>query len=320
MSAPDRDDVLGKAYDARLMRRLAAFVRPHASLVLASLAALLAVGAVQLVPPYLVKVVIDRFIVKREVAGLAVPVALFLGALLAEFGLSFLQIYLLEATGQAVVFDLRSAVFAHLQRLPASFFDRMPVGRLMTRVTTDVEAINEAFTSGVVLMLSDLVKLLGIVVILVAMDVRLSLVTLAIVPPMLVVSWWFRVRVRDAYRTIRSAVARLNAYLQEAVTGMRILQLTRHERSAAAEFAALDGEHRRAQLGGVFYESAYSAVAELMGSVTLAAIIWAGGGRFLSGAVTFGTLVAFLEYANRFFRPIQELSQRYTVMQAATAE
>ncbi|HUC44135.1 MAG TPA: ABC transporter ATP-binding protein [Candidatus Sulfotelmatobacter sp.] len=319
MSAPDRDDVLGKAYDARLMRRLAAFVRPHASLVLASLAALLAVGAVQLVPPYLVKVVIDRFIVKREVAGLAVPVALFLGALLAEFGLSFLQIYLLEATGQAVVFDLRSAVFAHLQRLPASFFDRMPVGRLMTRVTTDVEAINEAFTSGVVLMLSDLVKLLGIVVILVAMDVRLSLVTLAIVPPMLVVSWWFRVRVRDAYRTIRSAVARLNAYLQEAVTGMRILQLTRHERSAAAEFAALDGEHRRAQLGGVFYESAYSAVAELMGSVTLAAIIWAGGGRFLSGAVTFGTLVAFLEYANRFFRPIQELSQRYTVMQAATA-
>jgi ATP-binding cassette, subfamily B, multidrug efflux pump len=318
-AATDRDEVLGKAYDARLTRRLAAFARPHATLVLASLAALFATGAVQLAQPYLVKEVIDRFIVKRQADGLVVPVGLFLLTLLAEFGLGYLQIYLLETTGQNVVFDLRNAVFAHLQRLPSAFFDRTPVGRLMTRVTTDVEAINEAFTSGLVLILSDLVKLAGIVVILVAMDARLALVTFAVIPPMLLVSWWFRVRVRDAYRGIRGAVAKLNSYLQEAVSGMRVVQLFRRERLVAHEFSTLNAEHRDAQLGGVFYESAFSAVAELMGSVTLAAIVWEGGGRLVAGAITFGTLVAFIEYAGRFFRPVQELSQRYTVMQSAMA-
>jgi ATP-binding cassette subfamily B protein len=315
----DRDEVLGKAYDGRLMRRLATFVRPYRGLVALTLLTLFAGSAVQLVQPYLVKEVIDGFIVARRTEGLALPVALFLTTLILDFVLGFFQIYFLERTGQNVVFDLRNAVFAHLQRLPSSFFDRTPVGRLMTRVTTDVESINEAFTSGVVLILADVAKLLGIVVILVAMDVRLALVTFAVIPPMLLVSWWFRVRVRDAYRTMRSAVAKLNATLQESVSGMRIIQLFRREELAAGDFHAQNDEHRAAQLGGVFYESAFSAAAELMGSVTLAAIVWAGGRRLLGGAITFGTLVAFFEYAGRFFRPVQELSQRYTVMQAAMA-
>jgi ATP-binding cassette subfamily B protein len=315
----DRDDVLGRAYDARLMRRLWTFVRPYRALVAATLLVLFAAGAVQLVQPYLVKEVIDRFIVARRTEGLALPVALFLATLVLDFVLGFLQVYVLERTGQNVVFDIRNAVFAHLQRLPSSFFDRTPVGRLMTRVTTDVESINEAFTSGLVLILADIAKLAGIVVILVAMDVRLALVTFAVIPPMLLVSWWFRVHVRDAYRAMRSAVAKLNASLQETVTGMRVIQLFRREPLAAQEFHALNDEHRKAQLGGVFYESAFSAVAELMGSVTLAAIVWAGGRRHLGDAITFGTLVAFFEYAGRFFRPVQELSQRYTVMQAAMA-
>lgn len=315
----DRDDVLGKAYDGRLMRRLAAYVRPYGGLVALTLATLFAAGAVQLVQPYLVKEVIDRFIVARKTDGLILPVALFLATLVADFVFGYLQIYLLEKTGQNVVFDLRNAVFAHLQKLPSAYFDRTPVGRLMTRVTTDVEAINEAFTSGVVLILADLAKLVGIVVILFAMDVRLAFVTLAVVPPILLVSWWFRVRVRDAYRAIRGAVAKLNATLQETVSGMRVLQLFGRERLAAGEFRELNDEHRAAQLGGVLYESGFSAVAELMGSITLAAIVWAGGWRYMGGAVTFGTLVAFFEYAGRFFRPVQELSQRYTVMQAAMA-
>ena len=318
MSA-ERDDVLGRAYDARLMRKLAAYVAPYGGLVAATLVALFASGAVQLVQPYLVKEVIDGFIVKRRADGLLLPAALFLATLGVDFALSFLQVYLLERTGQSVVFDLRNAVFAHLQRLPSAFFDRTPVGRLMTRVTTDVEAINEAFTSGVVLILSDFAKLAGIVVILIAMDAKLALVTFAVIPPMLVVSWWFRVRVRDAYRAMRIAVARLNAALQETVSGMRIVQLFRRERLMADEFAQLDKDHRTAQMSGVLYESAFSAVAELMGSLTLAAILWAGGLRFSGGAITFGTLVAFVEYAGRFFRPVQELSQRYTVMQAAMA-
>jgi ATP-binding cassette, subfamily B, multidrug efflux pump len=315
----DRDDVLGRAYDGRLMRRLAAYVTPYRTLVLLSLGTLFAAAAVQLVQPYLVKEVIDGFIVKRRAEGLLLPAALFLATLLVDFALSFLQVYFLERTGQNVVFDLRNAVFAHLQRLPSAFFDKTPVGRLMTRVTTDVEAINEAFTSGVVLILADFAKLAGIVVILIAMDAKLALVTFAVIPPMLAVSWWFRVRVRDAYRAMRTAVARLNASLQEVVSGMRIVQLFRRERLVADEFAVLDAEHRSAQMSSVLYESAFSAVAELMGSVTMAAIVWAGGMRLSGGAITFGTLVAFIEYAGRFFRPVQELSQRYTVMQAAMA-
>jgi ATP-binding cassette subfamily B multidrug efflux pump len=318
MSLP-RADVLGRAYDGRLMRRLAAYVAPYRTQVALTLLTLLASGAVQLVQPYLVKEVIDGFIVKRRAEGLGIPAGLFLLTLGGDFVLSFLQVYLLERTGQSVVFDLRNAVFAHLQRLPSAFFDRTPVGRLMTRITTDVEAINEAFTSGVVLILADVAKLSGIVVILIAMDARLALVTFAVIPPMLVVSWWFRVRVRDAYRAMRVAVAKLNAKLQETVSGMRIVQLFRRERLLASEFADLDREHRGAQMSGVLYESAFSAVAELMGSVTMAAIVWFGGGRLIGGAITFGTLVAFIEYAGRFFRPVQELSQRYTVMQAAMA-
>ncbi len=311
------EEVVGKAYDARLVRRLSAYVWPYRALVLTSFALLGGLAAVQIAQPYLIKLAIDGYITEKRASGLAVPAALYLLTLLAEFGFGFFQLYVLERTGQNVVYDLRTEVFSHLQRLSASFFDRMPVGRLMTRVTTDVEAIDEAFTSGLVMILADLVKLSGIVVILLWMDWRLALVTLALLPPMLAVSWVVRLRVRDAYRKVRTAVARLNAYLQENVTGMRLVQLFSREREHGEEFHELNREHRDAQLQGVLYESVFSAAAELLGSVTLAAIVWAGGARLLRGAVTFGTLVAFIEYAGRFFRPVQELSQRYTVMQSA---
>ncbi len=318
MSAhPEHEDRLGRAYDARMVRRLARWVRPYRGLVALTLLLLAAVSAAQLAQPYLLKLAIDGYIVQRKAAGLMLPASLFLIALIAEFVLGFFQLYVLEKTGQNVVFDLRQAVFAHLQRLPSAFFDRNPVGRLMTRLTSDVESLNEAFTSGLVLILADLAKLAAIVVILIWMDWRLALVTFAIVPPILGVSWWIRVRVRDAYRRIRNSVARLNAFLQENVSGMRLVQLFLRERTAFAEFKGLNAGHRDHQLSGVRYESIFSAVAELMGSLTLAAILWAGGLRLLGGAVTFGTLVAFIEYAQRFFRPLQELSQRYTVMQAA---
>lgn len=321
MSAIDdpRDEVLGKAYDARLIRRLVAYARPHRALVTLSFVLLLASGAVQLAQPWLLKLAIDGYILAGDAAGLLLPASLFLLSLAAEFALGYAQSVALERTGQNVVFDVRHDVFAHLQRLPASFFDRNPVGRLMTRVTTDVEALSEAFTSGLVLLLADLVKLLGIVVVLLAMDWRMALVTFASVPPMLLVSWWFRVRVRDAYRDVRTTVARLNAFLQENVAGMRIVQLFRRESGHAADFRALDAGHRAAQLRGVRYESGFSAVVELMGTLSLASIVWAGGVGMLKGVVTFGTLVAFLEYARRFFQPVQELSQRYTVMQSAMA-
>lgn len=309
----------GRAYDARVMRRLWPFVRPHRGLLLLSLLLLFGVSAAQLAQPYLVKVAVDEHVTPGRLDGLGRVAALFAVALLGEFLLRFAQLYVLERAGQNVVFDLRNAAFAHLQSLPAAYFDRHPVGRLMTRVTSDVEAILEAFTSGLVLMLADLVKLAGIIAILIWMDWRLAVVTLAVVPALAAATWVFGMRLRRAYRRVRATVARLNAFLQENVAGMRIVQLFVREHEALAQFDGINREQRDAQLDGVRYDALFSAVAELVGSLTLAAIVWAGGARILAGVVTFGTLVAFIDYAGKFFRPLQELSQRYTTMQAAMA-
>jgi len=325
MSAPGAsphghdDDLLGRAYDARLVRRLWRYVRPHRGLLALSFLLLGGVAAAQLAQPYLVKLAIDGSIRRGRLDGLGLPVLLFAVALLAEFALRWWQLYVLELLGQNVVLDVRDAIFAHLERLHSAFFDRNPVGRLMTRVTTDVEAIHEAFTSGLVLILADLVKLAGIVAILLWMDWRLALVTFAILPPLALTTWFFGLRLRDAYRAIRRHVARLNAFLQENVSGMRIVQLFVRERETHDEFDRINDDHRRAQLDGVRYDSIFSAVAELVGSLSLAAIVWAGASRILGGAMTFGTLVAFIDYAGKFFRPLGELSQRYTTMQAAMA-
>ena len=310
---------LGKAYDARLIRRLWGYVRPHRRLVVASLALMLSVSAVQLLQPYLIKLAIDDHIASGRLEGLGRLALLFLAALVAEFGLRFGQLYVLQRTGQDVVFDVRMAVFAHLQRLSSSFFDRNPVGRLMTRLTTDVEALNEAFTSGLVVILADLVKLAGIVAILLWMDWRLALITFAILPPTLLLTWFFRKRMRGAYRQVRMWIAKVNAFLQENVSGMRVVQLFSRERSTMSQFREINTGHRDAQLRGVRYDSIFSALAEMIGAVTLAAIVWGGGWSILEGMITFGTLVAFIEYASKFFGPVQELSQRYTVMQSAMA-
>ena len=313
------EESLGKIYDTRLMRRLWQYVRPHRALLLISLLLMLVVSAAQLTQPYLIKLAIDRHITTREMDGLGRLALFFALALAVEFLTRYAQLYVLERTGQNVVFDIRRHTFAHLQRLPSSYFDRNPVGRLMTRVTTDVEAIHEAFTSGLVVMLADMAKLVGIVVILFWMDWRLALVTLAVVPPLALVTWSFSMRLRKAYRKLRVMVARLNSFLQETVSGMRIVQLFARERETMRHFREINAEHRAAQLESVRYDSVFSALAEMVGSITLAAIVWAGGWRILSGAITFGTLVAFIDYAGKFFRPLQELAQRYTTMQSAMA-
>ncbi len=318
-SASIESDATGRAFDRRLLLRLWEYVRPHRGLVAVSFVLLVAVSAAQIAQPWLLKVAIDEGIAQHDTRALALPAGLFLLALVAEFLLRYLQLYTLETTGQNVVLDLRTRVFAHLQRLLASFFDRNPIGRLMTRVTSDVEALNEAFTSGLVLILADIVKLVGIVVVLLVMDWRLALVTLAVLPVMLAVTAWFRRRMRGAYRTVRARVAALNAFLQEAVVGMRLIQVFGREQESRREFDEVNRGHREAELGSVFYDSLFSAVAELMGTLTLATILWAGGFELLAGGITFGTLVAFIEYAGRFFRPVQELSQRFAVMQGAMA-
>jgi ATP-binding cassette subfamily B protein len=313
------EESLGKAYDARLIGRLWQYVKPYGLLVTLSLLLMLAVSAVQLLQPYLIKVAIDNHIAEKRLEGLGLLALLFCAALVVEFLLRFWQLYVLERTGQSVVLDIRNRLFAHIQRLDSSFFDRNPVGRVMTRLTTDVEALNEAFTSGLIIIMADFVKLAGIIAILLWMDWRLALVTFAILPPTLALSWFFRGRVRKAWREVRRMVANLNAFLQENVSGMRVVQLFSRERSSMEQFENINRDHRNAQLQGVYYSSIFSAAVELLGSVTLAAIVWAGGWGILGGVITFGTLVAFIEYSAKFFGPVQELSQRYTIMQSAMA-
>ena len=256
---------------------------------------------------------------RRDVSGLNTLVLVYVAALAAELALRYLQVYVTERAGQNVVYDLRAAVFAHLQALSSRFYDRNPVGRLMTRVTTDVEAINEFFSMEVVTVLIDVAKLVSILGILLFMAPSLALITLAVVPVLLAVSVFFRKRLRDAYRAIRTRIARINAFLQENISGIAVIHLFRREPLNLAEFEGLNRDHRDADLGSVLYDALLSAIVELVGSLSVALLMWYGGVQILRDQLTFGTLVAFIAYVKQFFLPIQDLSAKYAVMQSAMA-
>jgi ATP-binding cassette subfamily B protein len=313
----DHDEILGKAYDARLMSRLWAVTRPHKRLVLVSLALFPLTAAAELLQPYLVKVAIDHHILAGDWEGLARIAVLFLVTLVALYALRAVQAYVTQLTGQRVMHDLRQALFAHLQRQDSAFFDRNPVGRLMTRVLNDVEAINELFTSGVVAIVGDVVTLTGVVIILLVLNWKLALVTFALVPVLALGVAYFRLRARESYRAVRLELARLNAFLQESLQGMTVIQLFAREPQEAAAFARLNGGLRGAQFRSTVYEASLYAAVEAIGSAAVALLLWYGGGEVLAGALTFGGLVAFIEYTSRFFLPIRDLGAKYTVMQAA---
>ncbi|HEY7652012.1 MAG TPA: ABC transporter ATP-binding protein [Methylomirabilota bacterium] len=311
------DEILGKAYDARLMRRLWAFTRPHVGLVLATCALFPALTVLELAQPYLVKIAIDEHILRGDWGGLAGVASLFLLVLLVLYVLRAAQAYLTQLTGQRVIGDLRAALFAHLQRQDAKFFDRSPVGRLMTRILNDGEAIQELFTSGLVALLGDVVTLAGVVVIMLGMNWKLALVTFALVPLLVLAAGYFRVRARDSYRVVRTRLARMNAFLQESLQGMSVVQLFAREERERQMFAELSAALRRGQFRSTFYDASLYATVEALGSAAVALLLWYGGGQVVAGALTFGGLVAFLEYTARFFLPIRDLGAKYTVMQAA---
>lgn len=313
------EEVLGKAYDARLVRRMAEHVRPQSRLIAASVLLMFVVMGAQLLQPYLIKLLIDDHILARKARGVTALALLYLLALAVELVARYAQLYSMEITGQNVIHRLRDRLFRHLVSLDSAFFDRYPVGRLMTRVTTDIESLADLFSSGVVSLLGDSVKLLAIVAILWWLDWRLACVTFAICPVLFLLSFAFRGRIRQAYRDTRRRIARMNAYLQESISGMLLVQLFRRQSVSRGEFGAINEDHRDADLRSVVYESAFSAVIELVGTVAAALILWYGGGQILRGALTFGTLVAFLEYTARFFGPIRDLSGFYAVLQAAMA-
>jgi ATP-binding cassette, subfamily B, multidrug efflux pump len=313
------EEVLGKAYDARLMRRLLAYLRPYRLQATLALVAIIAASVLQLAQPYLMKLVIDRYIPASDFAGINRVALLYLAIIAAAFVLEFTQTWLLQLTGQRIMFDMRMEIYRHLQRIDLKFYDRNPVGRLMTRVTTDVDVLNDLFTSGVVSVFGDVFTLAGIMIVLLTMNWRLALVTFAVLPLIVIVTQWFRRNVRESYRTVRTWIARINAYLQEHITGMATVQLFRREAVAFGKFREINERHRTANIESIFYYACFYPAIEIVGALASALTIWYGGRWVLSGTLTLGSLVAFLLYSQRFFRPISDMSEKFNILQAAMA-
>lgn len=330
------EEVLGKAYDARLMRRLLVYLRPYWPVVLLALVAILLYGVFQAVPPYLLKVEVDRyldpagrqqipsflarFLSSNPLVGvIQIALILFLPTVLLTFLLEFAQSFAMQLVGQKVMYDLRKQIFAHLQRLQLSFYDRNPVGRLVTRVTTDVDVLNDLFASGMVAIFGDFFSLISIVVMMLALDWKLALFTFSVLPLIVLATLVFRKAVRESYRRIRVAIARINAYLQEHITGMAVNQLYNREGRSLEEFRKINGTHMEAYKDSILAYGLFYPTVELLGVVAVAIILYLGGGMALEGTLTVGTAIAFIQYSQRFFRPIQDLSDKYNILQAAMA-
>jgi ATP-binding cassette subfamily B protein len=315
----DADEVLGRAFDRRLVRRLWEAARPHHRLIYGSTLLFPVVAALELAQPYLLKVAIDDHILRGDWPGLTIVAGLYVAVLAALYAARMVDAYLMHLTGQRVTHDLRAALFTHVLRLDARFFDRNPVGRLMTRVLNDVEAVSDAFTSGLGAIVADVVTLAGVVAVMLWMDWHLALVTFAIVPFLVLAASFFRLRARNAYRAVRRRLSRLNGFLQESLQGMAVIQLFARETHERERFGALNASYRRALFGSSIFESSLYATVEALGAIAVALLVWYGAGEIVAGTLSFGVLVAFLAYTNRFFLPIRDLGAKFTTMQAAMA-
>jgi len=358
------DDVVGKVYDSRLMRRLVTYLGPYKLQVGTSLAAILLNSTLAVSGPFFVKVAVDtyfsptgklswlaRHLSRDPATGITQIGALYLGALALTFFLEFLQTYIMQWTGQKIMFDLRSQIFRHIQSMHIAFFDRNPVGRLVTRVTSDVDALNEMFTSGVLAIFEDVFTLAWIIGIMLWMSWPLALLALSVIPAILYVTKIFRDHVRDSYRRQRAATAKINSFTQEYVSGMSVVQLFNREQRAFNDFSAVNHENKLAWTDAIFAYALYYPVVELLSSIAIALVIWQGGTAVLHSSgfhwlsahhyvplgpapfagdwpprfsvmgntVTVGVLIAFVQYAQRFFRPIQDLSDKYNILQSAMA-
>ena len=348
------EEILGKAYDSRLMRRLLAYLRPYRWQVTIALVSIILKSFADVLGPYLVKVAIDRYLAPvrgtgsglwswlstSPAHGIAQISAIYLGLLLIAFVLEFLQTYFMQWTGQKVMFDLRSQIFRHLQRMHVAFYDKNPVGRLVTRVTTDVDALNEMFTSGVVSIFEDLFVLAGILAIMLCMNWKLALITFAVLPFIVFATKIFRDKVRDSYRRIRTAIARINSYLQEHVSGMVVLQLFNRERRAYKRFSEINRSHMDAYKDAILAYALYYPVVDFFSAIAIACVIWWGGQDVIrklsvttlefsrqshfwlhpvAAVASLGVLIAFTQYAMRFFRPIMDFSEKYNILQSAMA-
>jgi len=328
MSNIHEEEALGKAYDAHLLKRLLEYLRPYRWRVILALAFVAIVTPLELAPPKLFQIAIDRYLVpgmRHDLVesaawrGIGIISVVFFGVLLFDFLAQYIQIRIMQRVGQQTMYDMRTAIFRHIQRLPMSYFDRNPVGRLVTRVTTDVDALNDLFAAGVVTMINDFFLLLVLAAWLFSIDHKLAFDALAVLPFILVVTYFFRKYVRDANRRIRTAVASINAYLQEYISGMSVVQLFNREQKARAEFERRNKDNMLAWRDAILAFALFYPAVEILSVFATALIYWSGGNRVLNGTLSLGILTAFTMYATRFFRPIQDLSEKFNILQSAMA-
>ena len=330
------EEVLGKAYDGRLMRRLLGYLVPYRKVTVMAFVSIIGASFLQVIPPYLLKVEVDRYLdlgrgapvvafldswlsSDPRVGIFQIVLLIFLPVLLLTFALEFVQTYTMQLVGQKIMFDLRREVFAHLQRLPLSFFDKNPTGRLVTRVTADIDVLNDLFASGVVAIFGDFFTLFGIIIVMLTINWRIALMTFAVLPLIVMTTMAFRRVVRESYRRIRTALARINAYLQEHLSGIAVVQLLNREERSFEEFETINRDHLKAYKDSILAYGLFYPAVEYFGVIAVAIVLWFGGGLAMDGVVSLGVVLAFIQYSQRFYRPIQDLSDKYNILQSAMA-
>ncbi len=319
MSTIQDDEILGKAYDAQLMRRLVIYLRPYKWQVLLAIVLALAVSGLEAVRPYFTKIAVDVDIANKDAEGLLKTTLLFLSLLVVRGVVQYYNAYITQKIGQETIFDLRMELFRHLQKLSLKFYDKNPIGRLITRVTSDVEVLNEMFSSGIVMVFSDVFMIIGIVWFMFSMNIPLALLSLSVLPFLIYGTFLFRKKAREAYREVRLYIARINTFMQEHITGMLVDQIFNREKKAYSEFEGHNAGHREANIKSIFYYAIFYPGVDLVGAVSVGLIIWYAGGNALQGTVTIGTVMAFLQFNEMFWRPIRDLSEKYNIMQTAMA-
>lgn len=313
------EEILGKAYDAKLMKRLLGYVKPYKKYVIFAILLNIFVAGLGPVRPYLTKVAIDDYIAYSNYNGLILIAALLFGSLMLQAFVQYFLTYYTQYLGQKTLYDLRIQLFEHVQKLALKYFDRTPIGRIVTRTTNDVESLGELFSSGIVMVFSDIFIIIWILAFMFFMDIPLSLVTLSVLPVLIYGTFLFRRKVRESYRDVRLHLARLNSYMQEHVTGMSVVQIFRKEKDELKKFSSINADHREANIKSIFYYAIFYPSVELLSSIAIGLIIWYGGGEVIQGVLTIGVLFAFIQFTEMFFRPIRDLSEKYNIMQTAMA-
>jgi len=315
----EEDEILGKAYDSRLMKRLLLYLKPYRWHVVLAIILAILVSSIGPLRPYITKIIIDDYIVVKNYEGMLPFIILLFVTIFLQAILQYILNYFTQWIGQKTIYNMRMQVFGHLQNLALRFFDNNPVGRLVTRVTSDVEVLNEMFSSGVVMVFSDVFTIIFIVSYMFIMDVELSLVTLCVIPILVYSTFIFRKKVREAYREVRKYVANMNSFLNENITGMNTVQLFNREEKSLSDFKKINALHRDANIKSIFYYAVYFPLVDFTSALAIALIIWYGGGNVIRGYLTFGVLISFIQYTEMFFRPIRDLSEKYNILQTAMA-